>query len=57
MATCYIYVKHNTETARKNCRGIAICCGNSRDLLDEKSKSLLFPGAGVVVTNDWCIIV
>ena len=28
----------------------------SRDLLDQKSKSPLFPGGvGCVVTNDWCI--
>ena len=28
----------------------------SRDLLDQKSKSPLFPGpGGAVVTNDWCI--
>ena len=30
----------------------------SRDLLDQKSKSPLFPGpggGGGVVTNDWCI--
>ena len=29
----------------------------SGDLLDQKSKSLLFPGTGgAVATNDWCII-
>ena len=28
----------------------------SRDFLDQKSKSPLFPGpVGAVVTNDWCI--
>ena len=27
----------------------------SRDFLDEKSKSPLFPGGGGRVTNDWCI--
>ena len=33
------------------------CRGYSRELLDEKSKSPLFPGAGgCVVTNDWCIM-
>ena len=32
-------------------------CGvYSRDFLDEKSKSPLFPGdGGAMVTNDWCI--
>ena len=49
MATCS--VKHN------KLRGVTIGCGYSRDLLDEKSKSPLFPGTGVVVTNNWCIIV
>ena len=28
-----------------------------RVLLGRKSKSLLFPGAGGTITNDWCIIV
>jgi len=28
----------------------------TRDWLGLKSKSLLFPGGGGVVTNDWCII-
>ena len=30
------------------------CGAFSRDLLNEKSKSPLFHGAGGVVTNDWC---
>ena len=63
----YMYLgnlKHNKLRGESpgNCHGFTSWLslqggGYSWELLDKKSKSLLFPGAmGAVVTNDWCII-